>query len=120
MTINKHNGITFTLIGLLLPFFGSVCLASGLRYNKFISGSIDYAEETVAFEKQEIPGSKSGVKQGVDFINRLQKNHFLYTKFSAPDTELLNDTPQDEALLLPFYLVPKPAYYNYLFMLKPF
>lgn len=120
MAFKKHTGITFTLIGILLPFFGSVCLASAGGSDPFLSVPIDHAEKAIAFEKQEVPGSESMVKQDVDFIHRLKNDRFLYGKFPHLNGTLLNYVPHPELSLAGFYLVPKPAYYNYLFMFKPF
>lgn len=120
MVGKKHTGISFTLIGILLPFFGSVCLASANGYSKFLSGSINHSEKVIAFEKQEAPGSKCMVKQDVDFIHRLKNDLFYYRRFPNGNGVLLNYAPHPETSLLQFYLVPKPAYYNYLFMFKPF
>ena len=120
MTVKNHTGITFTLIGILLPFFGSVCLASSGGFNKILSGTIHHSEKAIAFEKQEAPGSKSIVKQDVDFIYRLKNDRFLCRKFPSVNGALVNYAPHPESSLSQFYLVPKPAYYNYLFMFKPF
>lgn len=120
MALKKHTGITFTLIGILLPFFGSVCLASAGGSNPFLSVPIDHAEKAIAFEKQEVPGSESMVKQDVDFIHRLKNDRFLYRKFPVLNGASLSYIPHPELSPSQFIFVPKPAYYNYLFMFKPF
>lgn len=120
MALKKHTGITFTLIGILLPFFGSVCLASTGGFNSFSSGSIPQAEKLITFQKDEIPVSKSLIRQDVDFIHRLKNDRFLSRKFPNLNSLSLSYIPHPESSFLPFHLVPKPAYYIYLFMFKPF
>ena len=120
MDLKKHTGITFTIIGILLPFFGSVCLASAGGHRLLFSGSTHQAEKSITFQKDEIPLSKSLVRQDVDFIHRLKNDRFLYRKFPNNSGLSLNHIPHPESSFLLFHLVPKPAYYNYLFMFKPF
>lgn len=121
MVLKKHTGITYTLIGILLPFFGSVCLASANGHNPFLSNSIYQPEKAISFQNDEIPASKLVIKQDVDFIYRLKNDRFLYRKYPNIKGSLSNQLPYSELFSASsFLLVPKPAYYNYLFMFKPF
>ena len=120
MPSKKHTGITLTLIGMLLPFFGSACLASASGFDSFRSGFIPKAEKSITFQKDEIPSSKSLIRQDVDYIHRLKNDRSVHRKFVNLINFTFNHITSPESSLLELNLVPKPAYYNYLFMLKPF
>ena len=120
MAFKNHTGITFSLIGILIPFLGTVCLASTRYCNTVFSGSIHESEKTISLQESKTPVSRSVVKQDVEFIHRLKNDHSIYGNYSHIDGASLNDSIHPKFFPALFTLVPKPAYYNYLFMFKPF
>ena len=120
MTLKIHTGITFTIFGILLPFFGSVCLASTSGYHQFLSRSLQLSEQEIAFDKQDAPASASHLRQDLDFIHRLKNNRFLPGSLSEINGEETTYLLPSESSFIKSYLVPKPGYYYYLFLFKPF
>lgn len=120
MLFKNHTGITFSLIGILIPFLGTVCMAS-TRYNiPYFSGPIHESEKAIALEESKTPVSRSVVKQDVEFIHRLKNDHFIYGNNSYVYNSSLNYSLHPKIFPALFSLVPKPAYYNHLFLFKPF
>ncbi len=121
MVLKKHTaGITYTIIGMLFPFFSSVCLASSEGNNLFSSNYVNLSENSISIQKDEVPQSDLFIKPDIDFINRLKNYRIFYRNDHFPGGVELNYIPHPEVLPSTFILVPRPAYYNYLFMFKPF
>lgn len=120
MVLKKHIGFTRTLIGILIPLFSTVCLAS-TSVNQAVSfSSINQTDNSSTLQKEEIPPSDLSIKPDVNFINRLMIYRLFFRNDRFVDGNELKHIPQLESFFTSFFSVPRPAYYNYLFMFKPF
>ena len=120
MAKRNHTGITFTLMGILLPILGTVCLASARQSNLYLSDSINESEHLILMQEEQVPSTRILHKKGVHFTQRVKNNQAVYRDDLTIYTSSLNHTLLFGSFSAPFNILPKPAYYTYLFMLKPF
>lgn len=120
MVLKKHIGLTCILVGFLITLFSTVCLAS-TGIDKPVSCSpVNLTDNALTLQNEDIPGTDMSIKQNVDFIYRL-KNYRLFNRNDCfIGGNELNRILHQEIFIAPFFSVPRPAYYNYLFMFKPF
>lgn len=119
MKLKKHIGFTCTLIGIMIPLFGTVSSASNGGKNTISYSSIHFTEIT-SVNKEEVPLSDNSIKQDIDFINRLKTFQLSFRYDRTMNRDKLNRISPSEPLLVSSFSVPRPAYYNFLFMFKPF
>ena len=120
MIIKRNIRLTRNLIGILIPLFSTVCLATNVGYKPVSYTSINLGGNSPTLQKENIPENDRSIRQNVDFIYRL-KNYRLYNwNYNFLGGEVLHGIPYPESFPTPYFSVPRPAYYNYLFMFKPF
>jgi hypothetical protein len=118
----KRNtaGLIYTIIGILLPFFNSVCLASSVGNTYFSYNYNDVSESSIYFQRDQAPLSDISIKRDTDFINRIKNYRLFYRTNSFLNQGEMIGFPPAKSFYSPLFVAPRPAYYNYLFMFKPF
>lgn len=123
MIFRKHTAFTYAIIGILLPFFNSVCFASTPALKEIKKGAEFFcraiSENPALIENEKFRIDQFAFDPDTDFIFRIQKQ-FLVNKKPETSTGIYLNTSWPKNSYISFTQVPRPAYYNFLFMFKPF
>ena len=121
MVLNRNTaGLIYTIIGIFLPFFSSVCIASSVGNTYSSYNYDDGSESSFNFQRDQTPQSDISVKRDIDFINRIKNHRLFFGPNSFINQVEMRGVPHAKSFFSPLFVVPRPAYYNYLFMFKPF
>lgn len=125
MVLIKYTGLSFTLIGILVPFFSTVGMTnqnncSVSEGNDFSVSALKIPAESVSTEYAKVQVFKLSAKKDVDFIVRLQKKS---RRFNNTLSGQIKDFQVTINALSNYCSIPKirkPDYYHFLYMFKPF
>ena len=120
MLLKKFTHINCTLIGLLLPFISTVCLGSSGGKNFKNINYFDISESSISVNNGQDFVSKNGGVKDIDFIKRGGNFRILDGKGHYVLKLIIQPRIHSDLRITSAFLVPKPAYYNFLFMFKPF